>query len=305
MICPVHKSVLCKVPKEPFHLFCISSSYRILTSLVFLLIGMLGLALFSVKLSGLGLIIIVFLLLWKGALVGFVSWFSHKKANNKDFLIKFIGVYLGRFFGIILGGFLGYEIANALKQSNLIGFVIGALAFYFAGRWMGSKISILIGAQLDKFLSIPEPQATVNIADTKLTSRFASMGFILYGVIFPFLLVIIGLLMNYFEVPIGYLPELLPVSRIVVIVFSVVSISTPWLLKSQWISKYQTMASSPESIVYWLGLVFSIVPAIYGFVLFLAMGASIIEFCFYAVASSIAAIIWNMNNKVPAKPRAG
>jgi hypothetical protein len=259
---------------------------------------MAGLALFSVKLSGIGLLIIVFLLLWKGALVGFVSWFSHKKANNKDFLVMFIGLYLGRFFGIIIGGFIGYEVADTLKQSNLIGFVIGALAFYFAGRWIGSKISTLIGAQLDKVLFIPESQTTVNIVDTKSTSRFASIGFILYGVILPFLLVIIGLLMNYFEVPIGYLPELFHVSRIVVIVFSIFSISAPWLLKSRWISKYQTMTSSSESIVYLLGLVFSIVPAIYGFVLFLAMGASIVELCFYAVVSSIAATIWNMNNKL-------
>jgi hypothetical protein len=124
-------------------------------------------------------------------------------------------------------------------------------------------------------------------------------------VILPFLLVAIGLLMSYFEVPIGYLPELLPVSRIVVIVFSIFSVCAPWLLKSRWISKYQAMTSSPESIVYWLGLVFSIVPSIYGFILFLAMGASIIELCFYSVVSSTAAIIWNKNNKVTLKPKTG
>ena len=287
---------------SPFLYFILISS---LTNLVFLLIGMIGLALFSIKLSEIGLLIIVFLLLWKGALVGFVSWFSHKKANNKDFLVKFIGIYLGRFFGILIGGFLGYEIADTFKQSNFIGFVVGALAFYFAGRWAGSKISILIGAQLDKVLSIPESQATVNVTDTNSTSRFVSMGFVLYGMILPFLFVIIGFLINHFDVPIGYLPELLPISRIAVILFSIFSICSPWLMKNRWLNKYQTMTSSPESIVYWLGLVFSIVPVVYGFVLFIAMGASIMELCFYAVASSIAAIIWNMNNKVTLKQRAG
>ena len=205
---------------SPFLYFILVSS---LTNLVFLLIGIVGLALFSVKLSEIGLLIIVFLLLWKGALVGFFSWFSHKKANNKDFLVKFIGIYLGRFFGILIGGFLGYEIADTFKQSNFIGFVVGALAFYFAGRWTGSKISTFIGTQLDKVLSIPESQVTGNVVDTKSASRFVSIGFLLYGVILPFLLVIIGLLMNYFYVPIGYLPELLPVSRIVVIVLSIFS----------------------------------------------------------------------------------
>lgn len=287
---------------SPLLYFILISS---LTNLVFLIIGMVGLALFSAKLSGLGLLIIIFLLVWKGALVGFVSWFLHKKSNNKDFLVKFIGIYLGRFFGIILGGFLGYEVADAFKLSSLIGFVIGALIFYFAGRWTGSKISTMIGTQLDKVLSIPDTQVTGNVVDTKSVSKFVSIGFLLYGVILPLLLVAIGLLINYFDVPVGYLPELLTTSRIVVIVLSIFSIVSPWLLKSRWLSKYQATTSSPESIIYWLGLVFSIVPVIYGFVLFLAMGTSIVELCFFAIVSSIAAIIWNMNNKVTLKQRAG
>jgi len=287
---------------SPLLYFILISS---LTNLTFLVAGIVLLAFFSVKLSGFGLQIIIFLLLWKGALVGFVSWFLHKKANNKDFLVKFIGMYLGRFFGIFIGGFVGAKISAIFKQADIIGFIIGALAFYFAGRWIGSKVSILMGQQLDKVFSIPETQEVEKIADTKLANRFASIGFILYGVILPFLLVIIGLSMNYFDVPIGYLPELLPISRIVVIVFSIFSICAPWLLKNRWLNKYQTMTSSPESIVYWLGLVFSIVPVVYGFVLFLAMGASIVELCFYAIVSSIAAIIWNMNNKVTLKQRAG
>ena len=276
-----------------------------LTDLTFLVAGIVLLTLFSVKLSGFGQQIIIFLLLWKGALVGFVSWFSHKNANNKDFLVKFIGIYLGRFFGILIGGFLGTRIFDTLKQSTLSGFIVGALAFYFAGRWIGSKVSILIGKQLDKVFSIPETPVAERFADTKSVNRFATIGFMLYGVILPFLLVVIGLLINYFDVPIGYLPELLPISRIVVIVLSFFSICAPWLLKNRWLNKYQTTTSSPESLVYWLGLVFAMVPVLYGFVLFIAMGTSLIELCFYAVASFTAAIIWNTNNKVSIKPKAG
>jgi hypothetical protein len=139
----------------------------------------------------------------------------------------------------------------------------------------------------------------------KSSNKLTSFGFILYGMILPFLLVIIGLLMTYFDVPLGYFPELLPLSRIVVVVLSFFSIFSPWLLKNRWLNKYQTMTSSPESIVYWLGLVFSIIPVFYGFVLFIGMGASLIELCFYAVASSTAAIIWNMNNKASVKQKAG
>jgi len=287
---------------SPLLYFILISSF---TNLAFLVFGIVLLALFAVKLSDIGLQIIIFLLFWKGGLVGFVSWYWHKRADNKDFLVKFIGIYLGRFFGIIIGGFIGYRIFDTLKQSNFIGLIVGALALYFAGRWVGSKVSIQIGKQLDKVFSIPEIEVAGKVADTKLARKFASTGFILYGVILPLLLVIIGLLMNYYDVPIGYFPELLPISRIVVIIFSIFSICSPWLLKNRWLNKYQTTTSSPESVIYWLGLVFSVIPVVYGFILFLAMGASIIELSVYAVVSSVATIIWSMNQKGSIWQKAG
>ena len=167
---------------SPLLYFILISS---LTNLAFLVIGIVLIALFSVDLSGIGLQIIIFLLLWKGGLVGFVSWYLHKKANNKDFLVKSIGIYLGRFFGIFIGGFLGYRIFDTLEQLDVIGFIVGALAFYFAGRWIGSKVSILIGKQLDKVFSIPEMQVAGKFADTKSASRLGSIGSIFYGVILP------------------------------------------------------------------------------------------------------------------------
>ena len=45
----------------------------------------------------------------------------------------------------------------------------------------------------------------------------------------------------------------------------------------------------------WLGLSLSVIPAAYGFILFYGMGASMIELCFSAMTSSIAAIIWSVN----------
>ncbi len=276
-----------------------------LTNLVFLAVGFVLLAILSFHLSSFGLKILIFLLLWKGVLVGFVSWFWHKKANNKDFLVKFIGIYLGRFFGIFIGGFLGARIFDILEQSTLIGFIVGALLLYFAGRWIGSRVSTLIGKQLDKVFFLPETQKTESIADVRSASRFAYIGFIIYGVIFPFLLVIIGLLMNYFDVPIGYLTELLPLSRIIVIALSIFSICSPWLMKNRWLNKYQTKTSSPASTVYLLGLILSIVPAIYGLLLFIGMGASVFELFIYAVVSSIAAVLWSMNNRVFERQNAG
>ncbi len=277
----------------------------ILTSLAFFLVGVIILALFSVKVSGLGFAIIIFLLLWKAALVGFVSWISNKKANNKDFYVKFIGTYLARFFGIIIGGILGYEIFSILNQSNFIGFLVVGLPFYFIGRWIGSKVSIQIGKQIDKVLSIQEIQITKEFPNIKSANHLVFIGFLLYAVIFPFSVIVVGLLINYFNVPIGYLPEFLAFSRVAVLVLSLISICTPWLLKKRWLKKYQQTSPSPESVVYWMGLTYSIVPAIYGFIIFLAFGASIFELCLYEIASSIAAIIWNMRRKESQKPNVG
>jgi len=234
----------------------------------------------------------MFLLLWKGALVGFLSWLWNKKTNNKDFLVKFIGIYLGRFFGIFIGVFLGARISDVFKQSGIIGFIVGALVFYFAGRWIGPRVSSMIGRQLDKLFLVPELEKAI---EAKPPSRFFSIGFAIYFVLLPWLLVVIGLLMNYFVFPIGTLTEYLSTSRFIAIALSVFSIFAPWLMANRMLVKFQAVTSSSESAVYWLGLTLSIVPTIYGFILFIVMGASIFELIIFASVSSIASIIWNVN----------
>jgi len=287
-----------KKPVSPLLYYVLISS---LTNLAFIMVGIAVLALFSLKLTSIAVQIIVFLLLWKGALVGFVTWISHKRSFHKEYLMKFIGIYLGRFFGIFVGGFLGVRISAILKQADLIGFIVGALAFYFAGRWIGSRVSTIIGGQLDKVFFVPE---TEKIVEAKSSKGFFSIAFALYFVILPWLLVTVGLLMNYFDLPIGTLTEYLSISRIIAIALSAYSICAPWVLENRWLVKIQAVTSSPESAIFWLGLTLSIVPALYGFILFIAMGASILELSIFAAISSIAAIIWSMN-KIPIKQKAG
>jgi hypothetical protein len=287
---------------SPLLYFILISS---LTNLVFLAVGIVLLALFSVKLSSFGLQIIMFLLLWKGVLVGFVAWFSHKRANNKDFLVTFIGIYLGRFFGLLIGGFVGAQIFEAINQSGIIGLIVGALALYFAGRWIGSKVSMQIGKQLERVFYVPGTQISEKIVDIKSTNRFAVIGFIMYGVLLPILLVIVGLLRNYFKVLISGFTEWLSISRLVVIALSIFSVGYPWLMRKRWLTKFQSKMSSPESAIYWAGLVFSIIPVVYGFLLFIIMGASILELCVYAIVSSVAAILWSINNGVFGDRKAG
>jgi hypothetical protein len=264
-----------------------------LTDLAFIVVGIFALALLPLKLANLAILIIIILLLWKGALVGFITWFFQKQSHNKELSVKFIGLYFGRFFGIIIGGFLGARIAEIFGQANIIGFIIGALALYFIGRWTGSKVSITIGKQLDKVVSIKEYQLQDKVL--KITPLKRSFLF-LFIVILPWLLVVIALLLNYIDIPGSYFVEWLPIARIIVIVLSIFAICYPWLMKKRWFIRFHTSKSSPESVISWLGLSLSIVPVVYGMVLFLGMGISIIELCLYAFASSTAAIVWSIFN---------
>ena len=135
---------------------------------------------------------------------------------------------------------------NSFKQPEIIGIIVGALAFYFAGRWIGAKVSILISSQLDKAFYNKETQEAGNILYIKFSNKFASLAFILYGVILPLMVVILGLLINYIKIPIIYHTELLPISRTIVIVLSILSICLPWLFKNRWLNKFQAMKSPAE-----------------------------------------------------------
>jgi hypothetical protein len=215
--------------------------------------------------------------------------------------VKFIGIYLGRFYGLLIGGFLGARIAGMFRQADIIGFMIGALAFYFAGRWVGSKTSITIGNLLDKVFSFTKADEQEKVVEAKpLKDIFLA----LYIVVLPLLFVVIALLLNYYDVPIGYLVEWLPISRIIVIALSIFSIASPWLIRKRGL-KFQSTAALSESTISWLGVTLSIIPAVYGFILFVAMGASIIELCLFAITSFFAAIIWSANNQMLKKQQAG
>lgn len=265
----------------------------ILTILVFLIIGIVAIIPFSVKaVDNLVVIIAVFFLLWKGAIVAFVTRFF-LKSQSMDFVVKFIGLYHGRFYGLILGALLGAGIAKLLNFETFAGSIVGALPFFFLGRWVGTKVSSAIGGQLEKIFVIPEFHAQENA----FQPRASKNTFLIVSIMaLPWLFVLVAWMMEYFEIPIDYLAELLSVARIFVIGLSVVVISYPWLMRAGWLKKYSSNSSSLAWMTSWLGMVFSIVPSIYGFILCLLMGASLLELCLFVLASTIAALVWLIFN---------
>jgi hypothetical protein len=263
-----------------------------LTTLVFIMVGIIAVAPFSLKSTATIVIILSVFLLYKSGIVGLVAWFTERKSNNKEFLVKFIGRYQGGFFGIIIGGFLGAKILDLLGQTNFLGFIAGALGLYFAGRWIGPKVSYNIAGLLEKVAPIrvyQEQEIVIKAMPAKTASQFV------FIIALPLAFVIIGLLLSYFEVPIGYMIEYLPIARIIVILLSIFVIIYPWLMKKRWRMKYKSSTSSPDSMVFWLGIPLSVVPAVYGFILFVGVGASFLELCCFALASTIAGIIWSLN----------
>ncbi len=188
------------------------------------------------------------------------------------------------------------------RQTDIIGFIVGALAFYFAGRWVGSKTSITIGSLLDKVFSITKTEEQEKVVEAKpLISVFLAM----YIVVLPLLFVVIALLLKYYDVPLGYHIEWLPISRLIAIALSLFSIGYPWLMRKRWLKRFQSITSSPETIISRLGLVLSIIPSTYGIILFVGMGATIIELCIFAMTSSFMALIWSAKNQIPKEQKAG
>jgi hypothetical protein len=252
-----------------------------LTNLVFVLVGasVFILVSHSLKLDTILIVIVFFALLLKSLLVGFITYFAQKKSLfDKESGTKFIGFYFGRFFSLIIGGFLGFEIAQG------IGAIIGAVSFYFIGRWLGPKVSFLICHLLDSNFSIAD-------ISEKVIAKPSLLMVIAYAVIFPWFMVLSALLfklanIQFADTTAGWLP----IARIVVIVISLYSLIAPWFLQKL-MSKNQ-MANF-FFVKFWLGLVVSIIPVICGFMLF-TMGASIIEVGIFAAVSSLAAIIWSI-----------
>ncbi len=125
-----------------------------LTNLFFVAFGAIVFTLFpssllSSKFDVITIILILSILLPKSLVVGYGTNFAHKLTRfDKVSGTKFIGFYYGRFFGLCIGAFLGFEIAK------IIGIIIGAISFYFAGRWIGPKIGFFIGHLIDRNLSV-------------------------------------------------------------------------------------------------------------------------------------------------------
>lgn len=255
-----------------------------LTNLVFVAFGTIVFILLSptFKLDKILILVILYIFVQKSLIVGYVTNSAHKQGRfDKVSGTRFVGFYFGRFFGLIIGAFIGSQIAKG------IGAIVGALTLYFVGRWIGSKIGFFIGHLLDSNLPVADIQEKV-IAKPSPSKR---LFIILYAAIFPLLMVLLALFFKFNNIqPSVISNDSLSTARMIVVTLSIFSLVAPWLIQK---SISQQRIPNSAFTLFWLGLALSVAPVIYGFLLFI-LGASIIELGVFAVASSLAAIIWSV-----------
>ena len=229
--------------------------------------------------------LLLFFLILKSLLVGTLVHAAQKR-GSVDLVsgTRFVGMYLGRFFGLILGAYAGARLAG------LVGAIAGGVLLYFAGRWVGPELSKLIGHLLEH--NLPANDAAGFLANRPLPAR--RLLITLYAVVFPLLLLLVAVYLRGADITFeGFPTGWLPTARWVVIAISMYSLAAPWLIKRR-------MSKNPKPIpfidMFWVDLGLSLVPAIYGFILF-TLGASIVELGIFAAVSSVAAIYWSIKTK--------
>ncbi|MBN2501218.1 MAG: hypothetical protein JXB38_10600 [Anaerolineales bacterium] len=247
-----------------------------ITSAVFGLIGLLGLLLAGI-LSVLAAMILAIMYLFLGIIIG-LGIGAFAKRLTKEMKVKGFGLFQGRLAGLFVGGMVGGEIANC------IGAVLGALAFYFLGRWMGPKVSCAVANWIERSYIVPEVQPDRVVS--KGTGVFPSVFFLML----PFFFLFVEYMVSYFQIEADFMPEYLTVGRVIAILISALVLGLPWLLKFKARRDIQSDKLHPIDFPFF-GVVLSIIPSFYGFILFF-FGASMLEYIPYAAVSVIAGIIW-------------
>jgi len=241
-------------------------------------------------LKNLPLGVLGFLLVYKTIIATIVlAIMARKRWQENAVIVKGGGMLLGHIVGLLLGCILGGRYAG------VFGAIVGIIVFYLIVGRIGAKISSAIGNQLDRIISPTEGTETVN---TVRLARSTGWLLITYGLVVPALFLMIAIFMNTSAISIMQYSKELPTARIVVIALSLFSILLPWLLRTRWMMKSTTSIVARENAIFVLGMGLSVAPVIYGFFLFFAFGASIIELCIFAFASSLAAIVWSANTKI-------
>lgn len=212
--------------------------------------------------------------------------FTRNGDENKPGMLKGSGLILGHLVGLMLGAFVG------LRYGGALGAITGAASLYFLLGWIGSRISVSAGAELDRRTK-PAFQTGAERLIRAAADRRAPSLFVYSGVI-PALFLIAAIFAKSNGLAVAQYPEVLPAARMLLIALSVLSMLIPWLRRGRRGGAQGGSLHSRASLLSAVATALSMAPAVYGFFLFVGFGMSIAELSLFAVAASIASTTWGV-----------
>jgi hypothetical protein len=206
--------------------------------------------------------------------------------SEKSQLVKLVGLMPARIVGLFTGSILGYEFADT------IGGIIGGILFYFLGRRLGSKLSSRISDSIENTFQV---EAVPPIEDHKIPSVKGGF-FLVFVLVFPILILLTAFFLQHCCSFGDDNSQHLAIARIVALIISIIMISLPYFLKSVAQKRpydIKQFVLNQDIAMYILGITFSNVPTILGFILFF-MGASIYEMGLFTLLSMLAGSVWTI-----------
>jgi hypothetical protein len=207
---------------------------------------------------------------------------TNHSLGNKAAVTRADGLLLGHLVGILLGGFLGLQLGGA------VGALAGAVLLFLVFGWIGSRISLKVGAYLDRGAA-PAPRR-----DSQLALRLArpsNSTLFIYGAIVPGFLMALAVFLRGSGLPFAQYPAILPTARNILVILSLISILVPWVRRTR-IIRGRSRSLSSGSALWLIGLGLSLAPAFYGFLLFVAFDMSLAELSLFVAVASMAATAW-------------
>ena len=208
---------------------------------------------------------------------------ANNNGQDKKVILKGGGLVLGHLVGLVLGGLLG------LRYGGVAWAIVGAIGLYFIVGQVGSRISFAIGTEVDRLTAPsrkPTYQNTTRLAKPKASFLFT------YGAVIPALFMVAAVFLKTSAFTMAQYSGGLSTARVLAVALSLSSIVLAWLLRTAWMTKHRKSLLSRRASTSVTGLVLSLTPAVYGFLLFCAFGISLAELGVFTVTATLASMLW-------------
>jgi hypothetical protein len=243
-----------------------------LTDLCLLALGLLLLLAFGFR--GMPLTVLAGVFLIDGLLYALAAGLLSRWARHPS-VTRLVGWGPGRIIGVGVGAMLGGRIGG------LAGSIVGAIALYFAGRSLGSWISMRLAGFLTLYFTVDEPQE-----HPRVSPRLRRLG-LAYFFGLPLLIMATIVLLRIQNLDFGLTVGAMPMLQLAALAYSLLALALiPRIagnISRRLGSQQKGPIHDPNQYVYLVAMAFSEVPAILGLVLFILGGPIFVSGAFCAL----------------------